>query len=111
MCLIFNIIAEISYYLMEVNALISEIKTLTILIKKEFVPLSEEQLNLKPTPDTWSIAQVLDHLIVTNTSYFPVIANVAKNENHLPWYSGIKIVPLFFGKILLKAVHPDNRKK
>jgi hypothetical protein len=32
--------------------------------------LSEQQLNWKPAPDSWSVAQCLDHLITTNTAYY-----------------------------------------
>ena len=35
-------------------------------VQSEFGMLTKEQLNWKPTPDTWSIAQNLDHLMVVN---------------------------------------------
>ena len=38
----------------------------------EFGSLTNEQLNWKPNSTVWSIAQNLDHLIVTNESYYPV---------------------------------------
>jgi len=37
---------------------------------ESFGELSSEQMNWKPDPNTWSIAQNIDHLIVINTYYF-----------------------------------------
>jgi len=36
-------------------------------IDQHFNGLNEEALNHKPTPTKWSIGELLDHLIVTNT--------------------------------------------
>lgn len=37
----------------------------------EFSNISSEQLNWKPSAESWSIAQCLDHLIIADSSYFP----------------------------------------
>ena len=41
-------------------------------LTSEFTTLSAEQLNWKPSENVWSMAQCLDHLIISNTSYFSV---------------------------------------
>ncbi|SDY76499.1 DinB family protein [Thermoactinomyces sp. DSM 45892] len=49
---------------------------------EELQPLSNEQYNMKPDSSRWSIAQVLDHLILTERYIVSMISKVAK-ENEL----------------------------
>ena len=46
-------------------------------VSNEFAAVSLEQLNWKPSPDAWSIAQCLEHLIVSDNSYFPALQKIA----------------------------------
>lgn len=39
------------------------------------------QLNWKPSAEEWSVAQCFDHLIVTNTDYFPLIKKIAGGQH------------------------------
>lgn len=49
-------------------------------IKKEITelaaPLTAEQLNFKPNPKSWSIAEVMEHIITANATYFSGIAEL-----------------------------------
>ena len=76
-----------------------------------FGKLSFEQLNCKPNPETWSIAQNIDHLIVINKSYFPIIESIRKGTYKIPFYAKVEFLVSFFGKTVLKAVLPDRKKK
>jgi hypothetical protein len=35
-------------------------------VKNEFENITQEQLNWKPAPESWSIGQCLDHLVVAD---------------------------------------------
>ena len=76
-----------------------------------FYGLDIEQLNWKPNSQTWSIAQNIDHLIVINKSYFPIIESIRKGTYKTPIFSKLGFVVSFFGRTVLKAVQPDRRKK
>lgn len=78
---------------------------------KNFGKLDIEQLNWKPNSQTWSIAQNIDHLIVINKTYFPVIESIQKGTYKTPFISKFGFVVSFFGKTVLKAVQPDRKKK
>lgn len=41
-----------------------------------FSGISPAQLNWKPSPEKWSIAQCLDHLVVSDSSYFPELEKI-----------------------------------
>lgn len=80
-------------------------------VNDSFALLSEDQLNWKPDADSWSIAECLDHLIVTNEQYFTIFEDLKNNNYHpsfwmkLPFYSNI------CANLILKSVDPDNKVK
>jgi hypothetical protein len=73
--------------------------------------LSKESLNYKPSPQVWSIAQNMHHLIVINETYFPVLDSLQRNDYNLPWIGKIDFLVNFFGKVILNSVSPDRRRK
>jgi hypothetical protein len=77
----------------------------------EFGSLTNEQLNWKPNSTVWSIAQNLDHLIVTNESYYPVLASLKAGTYKTPFIAKIGFIVSFLGKTVLNAVQPDRKKK
>ncbi|MEM1336637.1 MAG: DinB family protein [Bacteroidota bacterium] len=76
-----------------------------------FGGLHSEQLNWKPNLQTWSIAQNIEHLILVNRSYFPIIELIRKGEYKTPFISKFSFVVSFFERTVLKAVHEDRKKK
>lgn len=72
---------------------------------------SDAELNIRPHAGTWSMAQVLDHLIVTNSTYFPVIEQVRAGTYRLPFIARAGFMVRFFGKFILQAVEPTRKKK
>jgi len=96
---------------METKKWIQELDSVTLSIKNEFGVLSEEQLNWKPDASTWSVGQIIDHLIVINKTYFPIFSQLKNNEYQLIWLGKINFMVRFFGNLILKSVNPDRRKK
>ncbi len=76
-----------------------------------FGPLTERQLNWKPAPGVWSVAENMEHLIVVNESYYPVIEEYRKEYFRLPFTAKIGFIPKLLGSFILKSVQPDRRKK
>lgn len=77
----------------------------------EFGVLTNEQMNWKPNSSTWSIAQNLDHLIVVNKTYYPVLASLKDKTYRTPFMAKIGFMVSFLGKTVLKAVQPDRKRK
>ncbi|NUO00652.1 MAG: DinB family protein [Saprospiraceae bacterium] len=90
---------------------LTEIDRITSAFEKEFGELDAAALNWKPDRDTWSIAQNIDHLVVVNETYFPVLQAVKTGSYQLPFLAKIGFMVSFFGKTVLNAVQPDRRKK
>lgn len=87
------------------------IDNITNSFKAAFGNLSAEQLNWKPNAQTWSIAQNIDHLIVINESYYPVIKSVREGTYKLPLMGKMGFMVNSMGKMILNAVEPTRRKK
>lgn len=90
---------------------ITELETNTQLFKQYFAGLSPEDLNWKPDPQTWSIAQNIDHLITINSTYFPVLDEIQAGRYQSPWLGKIGFIPRFMGNLIYNASLPDRRKK
>lgn len=80
-------------------------------VEDTFVPLLHEQLNWKPAPDSWSIAQCLDHLIRTNESYLPQLAEISQGKKRPTLWERAPLLPNLFGRLLLKASRPSGEGK
>jgi hypothetical protein len=78
---------------------------------EKFKMLSKDQINWKPSQEKWSIAECVDHLLVTNRLYLKefekqfdekrIKTNCAKTEVKHRWLS----------KFIMKSVDPSNSKK
>ncbi len=76
-----------------------------------FGSLDSKKLNKKPDSDSWSIAQIINHLIITNESYYPMIDELKNDSFKIPLTGKIKFLVNFFGKLVLKTVQPDIKRK
>lgn len=94
---------------MNIHAL--EIDAVTESFLSAFGTLTNDELNRKPTPESWSIAQIIEHLIITNKSYYPIIESAQNGILKLPLVARIDFIVNFFGKLILKSVKPGSKKK
>lgn len=96
---------------MQMQHWLRQIDQTTQKAEEAFASLRPEELNWKPSTDKWSIAQCLDHLIVTNESYWPVVQQVRAGTYRAPWHARFGFLTRFFGNIVLGSVQPDRRRK
>ena len=95
----------------DLNNLISETQNIADEAQKTFGNLSAQQINWKPSAESWSVGQCFEHLIVTNESEFPQIERIIKGEHRNPFWSKVPFLTGIFGRLILKAVDPENTKK
>jgi hypothetical protein len=71
--------------------------------------LRDDQLNWKPAPEKWSIAQCLDHLAVTSSKFDPYFtAALARARKQWPVTSSPSYRPTLVGGLLIKQVVPET---
>jgi hypothetical protein len=88
-----------------------EIDLLTDSFKREFGTLTATRLDWKPNANTWSIAQNMDHLIVINKTYYPVIRELREKKIKLPWIAKVSFLVRLLGNFILSSVQPDRKRK
>lgn len=79
-------------------------------VNEHFGRLEAHELNWRPEPGVWSIAQNLEHLIITNESYFPIFNAIQNGTHKTPALGRIGFFVSFCGNMVLKAVEPELKK-
>ena len=74
-----------------------------------FGSLSADQLNWKPAADSWSVAQCLDHLILTNEELMAPLERKLAGEGNTFWENWSPLTG-FFGGFLNKSMRADEKK-
>ncbi len=95
----------------KVNDLIENAKVIDEEIQTTFGGLSAKQLNWKPAENSWSVAQCLEHLVVTNDLYFENIQKVADGTHRNNFFSGIPFTTDIIGFVMKKVMSPDWKPK
>lgn len=80
-------------------------------IQENFSELNEEQLNWKPSEDKWSIAQCVEHLILSNERYFPIFDRLLLKGYKPSFWERVSPFSNYFGKIMVKTLGPIPKKK
>jgi DinB superfamily len=96
---------------MDTRTWTTQIDQITTDFKNEFRALTITQLNWRPESKAWSIAQNIDHLIVINESYYPVIQSVRSGHYRLPFIARFPFLVSFIGKTILNSIQPDRKRK
>lgn len=96
---------------MEIALLHQRIDRVTETVVTAFGKLDQAGLNWKPNPSIWSVGQVIDHIIVVNTSMFPTFDALLDGFYKPSLFTKVPGLARFFGGFILKSQDPANRKK
>ena len=77
----------------------------------EFGKLSLTSLNWKPSNFEWSIAQNIEHIIVSNQSYLNALRDMKSGSYNLPNIAKSEFFVSFFGGAQRNASKPGRRRK
>jgi hypothetical protein len=73
--------------------------------------LDDEQFNWSPAPRTWSIAQCLEHLNVTNTRYFTALADAVERARQAGYTRRGPIDSTWVGRRFVALLEPPVRSR
>jgi hypothetical protein len=90
---------------------IKQINEITTKFEDSFQELDSKALNYKVSPETWSIAQNIDHIIKINQTYVPILEELKSGELKSPIHAKLGFIVNFFGRFILNSVHPDRKTK
>ena len=88
-----------------------ELTQLSAEFRKALSGLDSTVFNLKPSPKQWSIAQVLQHLIQVNQSYFDHFDQIKQGNYRAPWLAKVGFWVKFCSRTVLNAVKPETERK
>lgn len=94
-----------------ITEIINRLDSVSEKVKHHFSGLSGNQLNARLSPESWSIAQCLDHLMVSNRSYFAQLEAIISGNPHGNLWKKFPVLPKFFGNLLRRSVSPEEKKK
>ncbi len=75
-----------------------------------FAKLTGSQLNWKPSAERWSVAECLDHLIVSNRTYYSSLDDILAGRYAQSLYLRLPLLPSFFASLLISALKNPKMK-
>jgi hypothetical protein len=94
----------------ELSNLTSELEKISVDAKETFGNLSAAQINWKPSESGWSVGQCFEHLIKTNSLFFPELEKIASGGRKNSFLENYSPLSSFFGKLLIGSLKKDERK-
>jgi DinB superfamily len=94
----------------DVDGIISQLEDVTADVRESFSRLTSEQLNWKPAPDSWSVAQCLDHLIKSNEEFYPELDKLAAGTRKNTFWQSWSPLSGIAGAFLVSTLKKDGNK-
>jgi hypothetical protein len=91
--------------------LTNDLKATSDNARNTFGRLSSEQLNWKLSPESWSVGQCFDHLVVAHDELLSRIERRVRGGEKTTFFEKIPFLPKFFGSVVVKAVSPETARK
>jgi hypothetical protein len=91
-----------------ISQLIPVLEQLTQAITAQVAPLSHAQLNWKPNATDWSVGQCLEHILIANQSYIPLIEQILTGRKKPQFWERLPLVPALWGRLLIASLNPDR---
>ncbi len=79
-------------------------------IETAFAHLADSAINRQPGPNHWSIAQCLDHIVVSDRLYYESLRRVVVQGHRTKRCSEDSIRPGFLGRYFVRLMGPDGRR-
>ncbi len=83
-----------------ITAMLNKCKEAIEKARLAFSDISGAQLNWKPAPEKWSIAQCLDHLVVSESSYFPELEKIITGTYRMKFWEKYSPFTGIMGRIM-----------
>ncbi len=79
-------------------------------VRARFGSLTREQLEWRPPSGGWSVAQCLDHLIITTTSYLPDLRAIGAGTRPVRTWERLSPFSRAFGRMLVSLMRQDDKR-
>lgn len=89
----------------------AEAEAIAVDAQQLFGRLKAAQINWQPHQAAWSVGQCLDHLVVTNHEFFPLLDQLGKGEYRATLWQRMPALPGLFGRLMIKTLAPGATRK
>lgn len=93
-----------------IKSIISQMNDAAADAAATFGELSAEQLNWKPAEKSWSVAQCLEHIILTDHEFYPEFEKLASGTRKNSFWENFSPLTGWGGGFLIKSVSEDSKK-
>lgn len=80
-------------------------------VMESFNGLSSEQFNWKPSPKSWSMAQCLEHLVISDSVYFTTLQKIAEGKFKMTFWEKYSPFTKLFGLALRGQLEETGKRK
>lgn len=87
-----------------------ELQNIADRISTEFGSLTPAQVNWKPNPESWSVGQCLEHLIITNELFFNTFDRIAAGKRRNSFWEQWSPLSGIGGRFLVRSLRSDEKK-
>ena len=94
-----------------INTMLQKGKEAKEKVRLAFSGISPEQLNWKPVPGKRSIAQCLDHLVVSDSSYFPELEKIIAGNYRMKFWEKYSPFTGIMGRIMKDRLQEQPKIK
>jgi hypothetical protein len=94
----------------ECNRLLSELDGIAATARKTFGAFSAEQINWKPSAESWSVGQCFEHLIKTNELFYDELEKIARGARRNSFLENWSPLSGVFANLLIGSLKKDERK-
>ncbi len=95
----------------DIPKFIEDLRQISADAKNVFGGLSGAQLNWKPSAESWSVGQCFEHLIITNSLYFPNIQKVVDGAHRNNFFSKIPFSTDLIAGLMKNSLKPEQTRK
>lgn len=93
-----------------IKSIISQMNDASADAVDAFGVLTADQLNWKPSEKGWSVAQCLEHIILTNREFYPEFEKLASGNRKNSVWENLSPLTGWSGRFLIKSVSEDSKK-
>lgn len=79
--------------------------------RSTFGGLDERQLNWRPDPAQWSVAQCFAHLVAADALMFGAAGEAMSDSRPRTVWQRLPVLPRIFGRLLIRSQAPDSQRK
>lgn len=94
-----------------IDGLTADLATLRDVAHRRFRPLTDDQLNRRPSPGKWSVGQCLEHLNIVGGHYLPVITRKLKQAQERGTRPAATVKHGFIGTKMTEAMRTPPSEK